>query len=404
MFSPALPKLRLLRAVAMTAHLGQTRAAAAAIHLTQPAVTQAIARLEALLETPLFTRSATGVYPTDCGVRLVARIDRAFDHLAAAERLMLTDTRRPPGWLRDVLTLVQARAFVQTARAGSLTLAAQALGVSQPSINRAVRDLELLLGRPLFDRTPRGMEATREARALARPIALALTEIEQGLQEVREDRGVMDGAVVIGCLPLARTRILPDAVLALLAEFPEARIRIVDGAYADLLDDLRHGGVDLILGALRHPAPSPEIEQEELFREPLSIVVRSGHPILTVPTPTPADLAALDWIVAAPGVPARQQFEQFFVRAGLTVPARRIECGSLIATRALIVNSDRAVLLSASQVSHDVATGHLAVLPAPLPETERAIGLATRRGWQPTRLQAALMGCIRAAATEAMIS
>lgn len=393
-----LPKLRLLRAIAVTAKLGQTRAAADALHLTQPAVTQAIARLEATLETPLFTRSPSGVYPTDSGLRLVTRIDRAFDHLAVAERLFPPEGRRGAGWLRDVLTLVQARAFVQTVRAGSLTLAAQGLGVSQPSINRAVRELELLVGRDLFDRTPRGMEPTREARALVRPIALALTEIEQGVQEVREQRGMMDGAVTVGCLPLARTRILPQAVLALLDDFPDARLRIVDGAYADLLDDLRHGGIDFILGALRQPVPTPEIEQEELFREPLSIIVRRGHPILTLAAPSPADLAALDWIVAAPGAPARQQFEDFFHRAGLTVPRRLIECGSLIATRSLMLGSDRATVLSARQVSHDVATGQLAVLPVPLPETDRAIGLATRKGWQPTRLQAALLDCIRASA------
>ncbi len=388
----------MLRAISVTAHRGQTRAAAAELHLTQPAITQTIARLEAALGTALFTRTPSGLYPTDPGRRLVARIDRAFEHFASAERaLPAAGSRRGPGWLRDMMTSVQARALVQTIRTGSLTLAAQSLGVSQPSVNRAVRELEALCGFPLFDRSPRGMEPTRDARSFARPIALALTEIEQGLQEVREEQGVMDGGITIGCLPLARTRILPQAVLALLAEFPAARVRIVDGAYADLLDELRHGGIDLLLGALRLPPPTPEIEQEELFREPLSIVVRSGHPILTLPAPTPADLAALDWIVAAPGAPARREFELFFTRARLPIPARLIECGSLIATRTMILHSDRAVVLSASQVSHDVETGHLAVLPTPLPASERPIGLARRKGWQPTRLQAALIARIRAA-------
>lgn len=391
-----LPKLRALRAIAAVAEFGSTSQAAVALHLTQPAVSQAIRRLEDMVGEPLFTRVPNGLYPTDLGVRFADRITRAFAHLTAAEQeLLLPMGKTEPRRLSTLATIVHLRAVILTVETGSLTLAAERLSVSQPSVNRAIRDLETLWGTPLFERTPRGMVASRDAIGLARYAGLVLAELQQAVQELREERGVMDGSIAIGCLPLARAQILPRAVLAVLRDYPDARIRIVDGPYNDLLHELRRGTLDIILGALRLPPPTPDIVQEALFSEPLAIIVRRDHPIASLPHPTPQALAQLDWIVAAPGAPARQQFERLFTHAGLPVPTRLIECGSLIATRALVLGSDRGVLLSESQVGHEVATGHLIALPLPLAGSERPIGITTRLGWKPTLLQAAFLDRLR---------
>lgn len=390
-----LPKLRALRAVAAVAKFGSTSEAAAVMHLTQPAVSQAIRRLETMVGEPLFTRTSAGLYPTDLGARFADRITRAFAYLTAAERELVPMGGSGAGQLSTLATIVHLRAVILTVETGSLTLAAERLSVSQPSVNRAIRDLETLWGTPLFERTPRGMVASRDAVGLARYAGLVLAELQQAVQELRERRGVMDGSVAIGCLPLARAQILPRAVLAVLNDYPDARIRIVDGPYNDLLHELRRGTLDIILGALRLPPPTPDIVQEALFSEPLAIIVRRDHPIARLPRPIPQALAQLDWIVAPPGAPARQQFERLFTHAGLSVPTRLIECGSLIATRALVLGSDRAVLLSESQVGHEVATGHLIALPLPLAGSERPIGITARLGWKPTLLQAAFLERLR---------
>jgi LysR family transcriptional regulator of gallate degradation len=388
------PKLRTLRAVAAVAKLGSTSHAATMMHLTQPAISQAIRRLETMVGEPLFTRVPTGLYPTDLGAGFADRINRAFAHLVAAERELGPIGKNGSG-LTTLVTIVHLRAVILTVETGSLTLAAERLSVSQPSVNRAIRDLETLWGTPLFERTPRGMEPSRDAISLARYAGLVLAELQQAVQELREGRGVMDGSIAIGCLPLARAQILPRAVLAVLQDYPDARIRIVDGPYNELLHELRRGNLDLILGALRLPPPTPDIVQEALFSEPLAIIVRRDHPIATLPHPTPEALAQLDWIVAAPGAPARQQFERLFTHAGLPIPTRLIECGSLIATRALVLGSDRAVLLSERQVGHEIATQHLIALPLPLKGSERPIGTTTRLGWKPTRLQTMFLQRLR---------
>lgn len=72
-----------------------------------------------------------------------------------------------------------------------------------------------------------------------------------------------------------------------------------------------------------------------------------------------------------------------------------VECNSLVAARALLLASDRVMLSSAHQVHHELATGQLAALPHPSGRVVRAIGLTTRRHWQPTGAQRELIDELR---------
>ncbi|GLR66160.1 transcriptional regulator [Acidocella aquatica] len=384
-----IPNLRHLFATAAVAQRGSIGQAAHAIHLSQPAVTQAIAKLEATLGNPLFERASNGMAPTPAGRQFAARISRALDWLKTGERAF-----SPPPALHRLATTVQLRALIAVVENRGFSTSARALGLAQQSIHRAIRDLEALCGQPLFLRTPHGLDPTHEARALARAAGLAFAEIRQGMDEVRESLGFMDGRLNIGCLPLARTHLLPTAATRLLAQFPDVRLRIIDGPYGELLHGLRHGELDLIIGALRAPAPAADIHQDAYFSEHLRIAVRAGHPILSAPTPSLENLAALEWIVPREGTPARAHFTNFFTAGGLAAPSRVIECSSLVAARGLLLQSNRAAILSLSQIRYELLSGQLAVLPQPIPGSSRPIGLTFRDNWKPTRVQAAFIDCI----------
>lgn len=390
-----IPNLRHLFAAAEVAHRGSIGQAAKSIHLTQPAVTHAIAKLETLLGNPLFERASSGMIPTGAGRQFVARIGRAMDWLKAGERAF-----SPAPALHRLATTVQLSALIAVIEGGGFSVSARALGMAQQSIQRAVHDLEALCSRPLFLRSPYGLEPTREARVLARNASLAFAEIRQGMDEVREYLGFMDGRISIGCLPLARTHLLPTSVTRLLAQFPEAKVQVFEGSYPELLHGIRHGRLDLVVGALRDPAPAADIRQEACFLEPLWIVVRAGHPILADPAPSLKKLAALDWIVPREGTPTRTHFSNFFTMSGLPVPSHVVECSSLVVARGMLVQSDRAAILSLSQIRYETLSGQLAVLADPLPGSHRPIGLSFRNEWQPTRVQTAFLEHIKAVVEE----
>jgi DNA-binding transcriptional LysR family regulator len=352
-----------------------------------------LAQAEQALGQRLFERAASGMVPTPAASALAERIDRAFAWLIAAEKLF------GGAPLHRLVTRVQWQALIAAVDTGSISVAARRLGVHQPSVTRAVRDLETLCGKRLFDRSHHGITPTRDARDLARHAGLALAELQQGLEAFRESHGQVDGRILVGSLPLARSALVPTAITRLLTRYPEVRLRVVDGPYPELLHELRSGRLDFIVGALRLPPPA-DIRQETLFTDSLSLVVRPGHPLCGKERLAAADLASLDWVLPPDGTPGRLLFETFYRSVGLGQPRHVIECSSLVAVRGLLLQSDRAALLSRAQVGFEVESGQLAVLGDPLPHTARPIGLALRADWRPTQAQSAFIDLLREAVAE----
>lgn len=391
--------LRHLIAALEIQRLGSVSQAAEAIHLSQSAVSQGVSRLERSVAATLFSRSPAGLYPTAEGELFLARVRRAMDWLRSLDRLAGQPAVAAAGQDRRevhrLLTSAQLVALIAVAETGSYTRAAARLGLAQPTVHRAIRQLESAYRLRLFRASPHGVDPNWRARRMARHCSLFFAELEQARAELNERRGIMAGALTIGSLPMARTHLVPRAVTRLLKEFPEVRVRIVDGPYEEQLHALLHGQVDVIVGALRQPAPSPDVVQEALFTDFLSIVYRAGHPLADSAAVPPARLTDLDWIAPRPNTPAREAFGRFFQHHGLPAPERVIECSSLVATRGLLLESDRVALLPARQVAVELEAGLLRVSPSPLEGTAREIGLSLRQHWRPTRVQTRLLELLR---------
>ncbi|MEC7359063.1 MAG: LysR family transcriptional regulator [Pseudomonadota bacterium] len=374
--------------------LGTLTAAADQMHLSQSALTQGINKLENELGQQLFNRSSVGMFATPVGARFLTRANRAFDYLYEfASTLYSTDKRKRQSLVRSI-TSRQLNAFVKVAETHSYTVAAARLGLSQPTLHKSIKNLENLCEQPLFHRSPAGVEPTWRARQLRRFANLFIAEIQQGLEELAEADGRMDGTIKIGSLPLSTAAIVPKSVLKLLALYPMARATIVDGPYDEQLNSLLNGHLDVIVGALRHPVPHSDIIQHKLFDDPLSLVVKANHPLANVQHLSNETLQQLKWVVPSKGVPSRQVFDDIFLSRGLDAPKDIIECSALAAIRGILLNSERASLLPAKQVEIEVAGDLLAVCPATIHESRREIGLTVRKNWQPTQVQKALLRII----------
>ena len=389
--------LRHLFALTVIAETGSLSAAAERVHLSQSALTQALRKIETAVGVPLFERVGFGVTHTDAGQLLIRRSERASALLARAAREIRRRASVTPGGeeLNRHITASQLRALVAIVETGGYSLAARKLGLAQPTVYPAAKDLEARMGAQFFNRSAKGVETTDSARLLARYAELALSEIRQGFEEISELMGNIGTRVSVGSLPLARAELIPTAITRLLELYPDAKVSILDGPYEEQLHALRYGRIDWIIGALRNPTPTANIVQQHLFDEPLSIVVRTGHPLLGPQAPDPAALAELEWIAPREHTPTRHLFTAMFVRAGVPIPQRVIECSSLVATRGLLQMGDRAALLSPSQVRRDVESKQLAVLADSLPETTRSIGLTTRIDWVPTSIQEKFADIVR---------
>lgn len=380
------------------ARLGSISAAARRVHLSQPAVTQAVASAEAFFGRQLFVRRSAGVTLTPAGEVALQRMARAVTLLHEALAELLRRHGRPAGGAQRLalhLTSAQLDALATSAEHGGFSRAARASGIAEPTVHRAARALERTLELPLFEKTSFGVRPTRDAELFARQVRLVFAELSQARADIDALDGGTTGSTVIGAMPLARSFIVPSAVIAFVHEHPQHSVSIVEGTYENLLAGLLAGEPDFLIGALRPENLAADVQQEPLFSDPLSIAVRAGHPLAERKRLRPADLARFPWIAPRASSPLRAQFEELFAAAGVVPPPYPVECNSLIAARAFLLESDCMMLSSAHQIHYELHAGLLRALPHPQGRVERSIGLIMRRSWQPTRAQRRMLELIR---------
>ncbi|ANN74559.1 hypothetical protein BAU08_04450 [Bordetella bronchialis] len=401
------PNLRRLRAFLGVVQEGSVHRAAEALHLTQPTVTRAIQKLERDIGHPLFERTSTGMTATPIGLAAARRAARALGYLQAAEnelaRLPGGAAARSAPRIAHALTSRHLQALTALSEQGTQSAAAATLSLSQPAITQALSDLERLVGTPLLLRTSRGMAATAAGEILLRRGKLALAEITACASDIAEHLGAITGTVAVGVLPICGTLLVPRAVNRLLRDHPDLRVVLVDGPYDTLLQKLREGQVDVMVGPLRDPCPA-DTRQEALFDGALSVIARQGHPLSRHRELTLAELSRWEWVLPSRGTPARAIVERVMARAGVPMPPNPVEADALATLRALLMESERVAMISRHQIYFEERGGMLAVLPVELADTARSIGMTLRADAQPPAGVLSLLGHLRAVGRERLLA
>ena len=385
-----LRRLMFFDAVCREGGIGQ---AAAAVGMTQPAVSQAIKRLELSFGAQLFERGHGGSELTAEGGLLLRRVRRMFGQVEAALAELPASVRVravDPASIRRHLTDAQLRCHIAIAQAGSAVAAARLLDVSQVAVHRAARALEDTVGVALYRRRVHHVGVNTAGLALARKLGVALHEIVQAADDLAAARGHASGRVLVGVLPLLPQRLLARAIGRLRETYPEAAVTIQEGAHAQLLGALEFGQLDVLVGALRSPRLFGTVEEADLFDDPYVVVVRRGHALAEKARVKPADLAAYDWVVPQRDMPRRAAVEAMLA----TLPRRprvAVETSSLAMMMSMLEESDCISLLSRSHILYGSYRDDVVALKVATPSKGRTVGVTTRTGWLATPVQQAFI-------------
>lgn len=389
--------LRHLRAFEASVRLASISRAAEEVHVSQSAVSQAIANLERSLGVELLQRSRTGSFVTPYGqifrIRVERALERVSDALMAASENGRAMRSRGASPVANV-TATQINVLIAIEENGSFSAAARAAGISQPAVNRSAGDLERNLRRSLFRRTPTGKATNRLGTDLAHRLRLALHEIDYAVEELDAARGQSQGTIPVGILPLGASMLLTRALMALSRSHPKAHVKIVESPYEALAAWLRTGVIDVMVGTLRPSSPGDDVTEEPLFSDPYCVVVRPSHPMARLKVAKHSDLARYEWILPRLETPRRQAWEALFGDMPRRPPIV-VETSSMATTRDLLLSSDRVTLLSRDQISFEERLGLLKVIPAALPRAGRMIGLTSRTDWLPTDAESAFLEHLR---------
>lgn len=334
--------------------------------------------MEDQLGTSLFERQPDGMHPTDAAHLLQPRAKTALELIRSSR-----------------VSQAQIRAFTALAREGSYAEASNATGLARASLHRAVADLELALGQSLVLRRGRGIDLTPTGRTTARRYRLALTELSAAHDEIKSLMGQTSGQVKIGAMPLCRARVLPESIVRFHNAHSESEIRVVEGSHMELVEPLRDGELDFLIGALRDPAPGPDLVQVPFFEDRPVFLARSGHPLPVRHNAIELrELSEFDWCIPQRGVPLRDRWQDLFEALGPKAPNVKVECGSVIAIRQILMKTNCLTILSPDQVAVELEADWLKIVGLAPDCLTRTIGLTHRENWRPTPLQDAFISIL----------
>jgi LysR family transcriptional activator of glutamate synthase operon len=267
--------------------------------------------------------------------------------------------------------LHQLRSFAAVARHRHFSRAAAELFLGQPAVSQHVRKLEAELGVALFARTTRSVELTDAGRLLLPRVERSLAELESGIAELDQLRGLLRGRLTIGAMQSLEPYNLPAALAGFHRQYPDVDIRVVEDPAHDMLAGLFAERLDAAFVPLDDELPAG-LAHHRLFSDELVLIVAPDSPLAGRAQVRMSSLRDQPFVFLREGSGLRKVIERAAHAAGFE-PHARFETNELARVVALVGQG-----LGVSVVSREVAdsAGHV-VCPLLLqPRLRRAVALA----------------------------
>ncbi len=307
-------------------------------------------------------------------------------------------------FVRSHLKIRHLVLLVELGRCASVVTAAAAAHMTQSAASKLLAELEQGLGVQLFERLPRGVRATTCGQVLIRRAGAALAEMKAGYDEVRELATGVRGKVALGSIQTPSVGLLPRAIALLEQRAPGARVTLDVAASRTLVDGLRMGTYDIVVGRMPDADQQSDVQFEVISEEPHVLVTGARHALAGRERVTLAELAEQAWILPPAGSVLGERLMSMFLAQGLAPPAASVSTAQLPLVLALL-QGDRMIAALPLALLRCVADGHaLAVLPFDLHLPTDVYGIITRRNRQLSPVGAAMLAALREAAGSARAS
>lgn len=286
------------------------------------------------------------------------------------------------------LKLKQLALVVALAQRGSLRQAAGEIALTQPAATKLLRDLEAAVGLPLFTRHAWGMAATAYGETLVRYARTLFAELGEARGELSALAAGATGTLRIGGVTGAVPELLAPAIRHMQSQRPGVKLFVLVNTSEVMLDALRMGTLDLAVCPLPADTDLSDLDATPLADEPLCIVARVSHPLARRRSVALSDLAGASWLLQTPDSPMRRDVDAMLASAGLRVPSVLIETVSIVATLAMLQQSDAITVMPQALARHYAGFGMVTRLRVRLPAPTSRYELVTRarRMLSPTAL------------------
>ncbi len=175
------------------------------------------------------------------------------------------------------MDLELTRSLLAVARHGTISQAAENIGLSQPALTRRLQQLEEHLGAPLVERSGRGVALTELGRLAVREGQALVERYERLRTSIAEHVRLEAGTVRIGGGATAVAYLLPTAIARFREDHPEVRFQLLEAGSREVEGAV--GSERLELGIVTLPTRAADLEVQPLLRDRIVLVAGRGHPL-----------------------------------------------------------------------------------------------------------------------------
>jgi DNA-binding transcriptional LysR family regulator len=297
------------------------------------------------------------------------------------------------------LKLHDLHVFIAVAELSNMRKAAERLAISQPSVSKAIADIEHVLGVRLLDRNAQGVELTSYGRALVRRAMGAFDELRQGVKDIEGLADPTVGEVRIGCPEAIAAGLLPAVADSFSRRFP--RVVVSVKAADDLAPEfrpLRERSVDLVLGRSAESRLDDDLDAEVLYHDRVLVATSGRAPWARRRRVTLADLIEQPWLLFPENSWIDTRVNEAFRRSGVARPRSIVRAYSVHFCINMLVTDRFLASLAGSVLRFNASRFGLKILPVDLPAEPWPVAMVTLKHRTVSPVVEEFMKDIRAAA------
>ena len=268
--------------------------------------------------------------------------------------------------------LIQLSAVVD---AGSVSKGAAALGLSQPAVSRALAQLEARVGKPLFLRDRRPLQATELGLQLATHGRRILAESRRAAEAVQSLLRGTRGLVRVGGVPFFMDAMISRIIAGFQNQHPDVDFQQSYGNLSEVGNALRADQLDIGIVPLGASGEPEGLSFTAILAARNVVCCRVGHPLQNTKRLATSDLGRYPWIAPLPGSPLLADL--FAIRSSLSSADLNIRYsgGSLLSVINYMAETDALAVMPFSVWFAERKQNRIAVLPVDIPQPQRNLGI-----------------------------
>ena len=255
------------------------------------------------------------------------------------------------------LTLRQMEIFLNVVKSGHLTNVAKGMGLSQSAISMSIKELENILGRPVFDRINKKLVLNEVGRAFHKevdPIFKKLSDIEYEFKN-SENKGM----IRVGASTTIVDYLMPSIICAYMSSYPDVKITLKEGNTQEIAKLIEEGSIDI--GFVEGYVQGSDIVREKVGVDELLIVTENKD--IANAKPVSIDkLSDMRWVLREEGSGTREVFLDY-IKEKVDDLNVFLELGHTESIKSILKNRECLTCISKISVDKELQEGKLFRVP-----------------------------------------